>query len=115
MNTFFSDLPGQESTQAEFAANMLNVGGESITGWQPIETAPKDGTEVVLYNGKVGNGAFVEVTYGICEEDGDEKAFSFCNDWSGLDHYFTPPCAPQPTHWMPLPTPPPATPPKREP
>lgn len=26
MNTFFSDLPGQESTYAEFAANMLKHG-----------------------------------------------------------------------------------------
>ncbi len=30
MNTFFSDLPGQESTYAEFAANMLKRGREDF-------------------------------------------------------------------------------------
>ena len=61
--------------------------------WKPIDTAPKDGTEILLYWAREarrnGVGSIV-----ICAWDGedwvDEDGYSF---WD-------------PTHWMPLPTPP---------
>lgn len=64
--------------------------------WQPIETAPKDGTEVILYVpdfDKVTTGWYSQKTrlWPHCEEfteDGEP-----CN--VGL-----------PSHWMPLPPPP---------
>ena len=66
--------------------------------WQPIETAPKDGTDVLVWDGEVrtlshwGKSAHVPL-YG----------------WLAL--VFADPCdlnllRDQPTHWMPLPEPP---------
>lgn len=54
--------------------------------WQPIETAPKDGTRVLLSTptGKVADGAFYQ-RYGV---------------WSW------PYVMANPTHWMPMPAPP---------
>lgn len=46
--------------------------------WQPIATAPKDGTVILAYNG--------------------ERVLV---RWSDIDN-----CHPQPTHWFPLPSPP---------
>lgn len=75
--------------------------------WQPIETAPKDGTIVLLWgewageiNGQSGIdtmdiGSFID---GKSDYDGD--------DWWLLvtgDAYA---CWMRPTHWMPLPPPP---------
>ena len=63
--------------------------------WQPIETAPKDGTLVLVWDEDTG-GAFaaqflVEVTgWGNPGE---------WMDWHGMRLL-------QPTHWMPLPDPP---------
>lgn len=63
--------------------------------WQPIETAPKDGSKVILaWGGKSVVGSYL---------DNSKKRFA----WQG----WTPMCNqpfPQgaPTHWMPLPPPP---------
>jgi hypothetical protein len=57
--------------------------------WQPIETAPKDGTEVLI-TGKFPNGVwFTEISWFNRHK----------GQWPGrsLD---------PPTHWMPLPAPP---------
>jgi len=69
--------------------------------WQPIETAPKDGTRILVYNGKGG---------GYCTYDGDigvaaweitmgKKQWGSQACCDGVS-YFTP------THWMPQPKPP---------
>lgn len=61
--------------------------------WQPIETAPKDGTEIIIYctDTKPCMGAFV-ADMGWC------APARFPGSWIDLpDH---------PTHWMPLPPPP---------
>jgi hypothetical protein len=55
--------------------------------WQPIEAAPRDGTEVLLWCGWV--------TIGKWEAD-----YSLWYDENGINPIF------QVTHWMPLPTPP---------
>jgi len=59
--------------------------------WQPIETAPKDGTHVLLY---VDKGAAVNITGGFW--DNHPK----CGCWiaGGYTRKQFPP-----THWMPLP------------
>lgn len=66
--------------------------------WQPIETAPKDGTRVLGWDGESGwyscefeklEGAWVAVPFSI----------------SGWDPHHV-----SPTHWMPLPEPPDDTP-----
>ena len=62
--------------------------------WQPIETAPRDGTEVIVFTGGGVVTAWHSVNTGMwphdCEFTEDGEA---CN--VGL-----------PTHWMPLPAPP---------
>ena len=81
-----------------------------LTGWQPIETAPKDGTELILARGeRVTVGAWVEwkeeapeytahgVYLGNFEQDSGADWFS----WDGGFSEDEPP-----THWMPLPQPP---------
>ena len=63
-----------------------------MSDWQPIETAPKDGTAVLGYHsGKMTTvyfefwgGPWKLVAPGSCAEE---------DDW-------------EPTHWMPLPSPP---------
>lgn len=66
--------------------------------WQPIETAPKDGSPILL--GWVGSG----VSEGLWRD-------GMANYWNLSGFYFTDddpltakPCTP--THWMPLPPPP---------
>ena len=63
--------------------------------WQPIETAPKDGTRFL---GRTRGGKWISTTYyaGPSKQHPDPNL-----DWCmGVGGW------PQPTHWMPLPTPP---------
>jgi hypothetical protein len=59
--------------------------------WQPIETAPKDGTCILISNGK--DGIFSGMYVGYWYQEGGWK-FSIKNR------------IPDATHWMPLPAPP---------
>lgn len=66
-------------------------------GWQPIETAPKDGTEVLCYS--PGNKAAM-----IINARSEHWHVDYVNKrWSAFYHQY--PEAPY-THWMSLPTPP---------
>lgn len=60
-----------------------------MTEWQPIETAPKHGTLILLYEPRPDTHAY-------------EIGFYDCGCWFGSDHMYTV----YPTHWMPLPDPP---------
>ena len=74
-NTKLAQAAGQEpyTREQHFAQR------QPLTEWQPIETAPKDGTRLILSDGKfVGAGV-----------------------WVG--RYFAWGVSPEPTHWMPLP------------
>jgi hypothetical protein len=64
--------------------------------WQPIETAPKDGTNVLLFDGKaVGYGGWMSA-----EDQGaePEEAHLIAVGWWSVDLSDN-----SPTHWMPLP------------
>lgn len=62
--------------------------------WQPIETAPIDGTEILA-----GAESWIGVPYPVTSKFIDGKwATVFDGKWL--------PYEPQPTHWMPLPEPP---------
>ena len=64
----------------------------ALTAWQDIETAPKDGEIVLIYDeGYIGKASFDSTGWIDHEADG---------------HLIEPP----PTHWMPLPAPPVVTP-----
>jgi len=63
--------------------------------WQPIETAPKDGTPILC----MMSGGYVVATW--CRH----RAYKHCWAWMAMPW---PKCdfllAVEPTHWMPLPT-----------
>ena len=70
-----------------------------MSEWQPIETAPKDGREILLYDGdRVTFGGYLNAQSQGVEPQAEHE--TFCGWWSvsGSDDVFT--------HWMPLPEPP---------
>lgn len=78
--------------------------------WQPIETAPKDGTVVLIYQGKeeccCATAKYVDTSHKELEVVG-QKGKKVISEWveytSGYwdaDGFY------DPTHWMPLPEPP---------
>ena len=73
---------------------------DALTKWRPIETAPKDGTEIFVYgiaNGELG---------GPDKEPEIWKVSWLFKYWSlcGAEGYAV--NIDNPTHWMPLPEPP---------
>lgn len=99
--------------RAAIAAPAVPTVKESLTvapavphGWQPIETAPKDGTDIMLSNGVVvAEGHWLHREGGITERrdlDGryidqdEDEGYDGWIDWFGG-------MLPEPTHWMPLP------------
>ena len=66
--------------------------------WQPIETAPMDGTEVLIFQR-------------IERRDGEPWLVYAAANWTGhcWDDRVDMPPSPAPTHWMPLPAPPEVT------
>ena len=71
-----------------------------MSAWQPIETAPKDGSEVMLYDPRFRRfkiGRWREDDY--CPEHGELWLDDSHDDFStGFAS-----CPIQPTHWQPLP------------
>jgi hypothetical protein len=77
------------------------MGSDVKTGWQPIDTAPKDGTRVLVYGQR---GDVIDIGSwrgcGRYRPRTKQRSAYFEKAW-GADgsHIFSP----QPTHWMPLP------------
>lgn len=71
--------------------------GDSMNEWQPIETAPKDGTRILAFypkeeeNYKILSVALIYRKWRLCPDGGYDFEFEIVGD---------------PTHWMPLPNPP---------
>lgn len=66
--------------------------------WQPIETAPKDGTRVLVFDAAwCGGKPMQSVSYWQWYERIDDGSRQRCGSWSGVTVA---------THWMPLPDPP---------
>jgi hypothetical protein len=64
--------------------------------WQPIGTAPKDGTPVLVYDASWCGGP-PRQTVTTWTRDLNKYRVVVGGSWSGVS---------QPTHWMPLPDPP---------
>lgn len=85
---------------ATAALDALAAAGRLVPGWQPIETAPRDGEEVLVYFGP---------SVGVCSArwvspDGCDEWKSWCVDDGKFDpHPVRGYREPYPTHWMPLP------------
>ena len=64
--------------------------------WQPINTAPKDGTEILLAlnDGSVVMSSWVE---DACEYIGSSGFFKECDRYGDNPRFYSP------THWMPIP------------
>ena len=58
--------------------------------WQPISTAPKDGTRILVFEAEEGTAGTVRVSY--WRDD------TIPTGWTGGEH--------SPSHWLPLPHPP---------
>jgi hypothetical protein len=73
------------------AEQSRRLGDRAAPDWQPIETAPKDGTDVLITDGE---------DYAVAHFDTvrHEPCWRDCGDmgWAGMIDE-------EPTHWMPLP------------
>jgi hypothetical protein len=75
-----------------------------VNEWQPIETAPRDGTFYLAVSAKTGYYATLNEPPGCARG----QWYWIRGRWVGeSDEY-------KPTHWMPLPSPPPSTPKQEE-
>jgi hypothetical protein len=66
-----------------------------MSEWQPIETAPRDGHDILITNR--GHGMLVRIAFW-------DEAFGVGGRWSTWPGRN--PALYEPTHWMPLPEPP---------
>jgi hypothetical protein len=68
--------------------------------WEPIETAPKDGTDILVYNGDWGGKYITANKIGVASWSQqvlpNGKSGWIASDDEGVMMY-------KPTHWMPLP------------
>lgn len=83
-----------------------------MSKWQPIETAPTDGTFVWCYaNGEQFSARWLDECPSAPDDYGHDAGWSSKCGWcapgnSGLRPEYQWPPLNQPTHWMPLPEPP---------
>lgn len=76
---------------------------ETPTGWQPIETAPRDGTRILLWDARkeIATSGYWQHDIGGHIPDSCEPPWSFWTpDNHGLDDWFDD--VRGPSHWMPL-------------
>jgi hypothetical protein len=81
--------------QAETATIVIDMATQlRAIGWQDISTAPKDGSELLVFDGQS-----IQVAKWFVVDDPQSQGSGFWeNSWDGAGM--------SPTHWMPLPPPP---------
>ena len=88
---------------AKTAINTLRTMGALDEGWEPIESAPKDGTEILgIFVGTIDTDYSLvrwDCRRWIAQADGQRAIESQGDTWTDLIEPFL-------THWMPLPPPP---------
>lgn len=98
--SLYGDNPNGPPIKAIMKA--LQAGAEGrILQWQPIEAAPKDGTNVLLYGQYSGDAEFPEYYGGIRVGWWDD--YWTCGSY-GAYYEVSESIRMNPTHWMPLPT-----------
>lgn len=75
-------------------------------GWRPIETAPRDGTSVIVASRYETRTVVGEARF-LMDEDATYTAWWWANQSPG--DYYADMIYPNPTHWQPLPAPPEVT------
>lgn len=74
-----------------------------MSDWQPIETAPRGGTEILLCRGdRVTSGSYFGGDTPFEPDVAEREDWDSC--WTSWDGGFLVDCPP--THWHPLPAPP---------
>lgn len=74
-----------------------------MSEWRTIESAPRDGTPVMVYpDRRVGGHGFTVAKYGSGHFGGMPGEVRHLTGWISEGFFM----GPQPTHWMPLPEPP---------
>ena len=78
-----------------------------MSKWQPIETAPKDGTKILVYKNKIrfGSNEYDHFYFGLNVYD-HYIEIAYWTDYGCKIDAFAPLFDKDPTHWMPLPEPP---------
>lgn len=85
------------------AIDALTIPTTLTSCWKDISTAPKDGTEVI---GRIGGKSFA-MAWQDKHRDGDPAGWCYASyTWGGVLYEGNNNLLDQPTHWMPLPTPP---------
>lgn len=108
---------GQEGFSAvscpdTYSHQIKYVRSDLVPQWMPIETAPRDGTEIFAYLPEEGNLVGVQMYFisrEHCQKEYDDPDYmeegwyvSYCYDnWNSYQDISL-----KPTHWMPLPAPP---------
>jgi hypothetical protein len=82
-----------EAAEAEVAR--LTQEQETLKSWQPMETAPKDGTNVLVCWHDGATASMFAVGHNL----GDGRRWQNTHDWLHNERSW-------PTHWMPVPDPP---------
>lgn len=78
----------------------------TMSNWQPIETAPKDGTRMVLFCERVVSRIHTGHWFSHEKQTDGVTSWRYSGWWlDGFQHPFNQPPF-EPTHWMPLPDPP---------
>lgn len=74
-----------------------------MSEWQPIETAPKNGTHLLLFFPHENT---IEVGYWDCYYAETGRGYEGCSAWCCSEYQPAAMAFDEPTHWMPLPEPP---------
>ncbi len=110
MEKFEAPLLAQEHGEIRLTPRTYTSTHNPMTSWQPIETAPKDGTEILAtWSGDLYGGGlywkYAVVQWGNDMGHGKEKD----KEWLLAEigpHAISEIPSGDPTHWMPLPEPP---------